>query len=149
MVTDQRNFQLFGEIWQFIIEQQLQCFAGSHALLAARRQITTHAAKYLCAFHDAKTPGYFLMDFRHAYISLTLIIRKGHDFIIHKSQYILLKFNKALEKITDLLRFNRPRLPFRSFSSGGGHSTSAAFSMARYSCQCFCESSLQSLPPAS
>lgn len=85
---------------QFIIEQQFHRFARTHPMLAASWYVTTYAAEHFCPFHTAETTGYFLMDFRHSNIPLTLVIGERHNLIVHKAHNILFIINEPFKPVS-------------------------------------------------
>ena len=67
----------------------LQCFADTDPVLSTGREIRTDAAEGFGAFDGAKATGNLLLNFGHANIALTLIVRSLHSFRGNRAPYVL------------------------------------------------------------
>ena len=112
-VTIQRSWKLYCKLWnkirQFAVKQKIQCMAWFDSLFSTSRQITSNTTKDFGTIHRAKTPWYFLLNFRHPDIIFTQVIRKRNLFIIHRF------YNKASSGHGTMFLWTWARYPYRSW----------------------------------
>src|SRR5256884_8306174 len=71
----------------------------SHALLAQRRYISSHATEGLSARYRAETAGILLLNFDHPQIALREAVVERHGEVVQEQQHGLLVCGQAIEQI--------------------------------------------------
>ncbi len=74
-----------------MLEKWGESKGGGDALFAAGREIAADSAKHVGALLRAEAAGDFLLDFGHADIVFTLIVRKGCPGLGHEAQSLVLE----------------------------------------------------------